>query len=86
MLASATVWEALVPHLGMTALLRNLARLTRLGVLGPFAQANEAVAARLRSAEALRGGRIHRVAEAFLALRVYNSGRSQPGRRTDGHT
>jgi 60 kDa SS-A/Ro ribonucleoprotein len=47
LLVSPTVWEALVPHLGMTALLRNLARLTRLGVLGPFAPANEAVTARL---------------------------------------
>lgn len=85
LLASATVWEALVPHLGMTALLRNLARLTRLGVLGPFAQANDAVATRLRSAEALRGGRIHPM-DVFLALRVYLSGRSQPGRRAEAHT
>jgi 60 kDa SS-A/Ro ribonucleoprotein len=85
LLASAAVWEALVPHLGMTALLRNLARLTRLGVLGPFAPANEAVTGRLRSAEALRGGRIHPM-DVFLALRVYLSGRSQPDRRAEGHT
>jgi 60 kDa SS-A/Ro ribonucleoprotein len=74
-----------VPHLGMTALLRNLARLTRLGVLGPFAPANEAVTARLRSAEALRNGRIHPM-DVFLALRVYLSGRSQPDRRAERHT
>jgi len=85
LLASASVWEALVPHLGMTALLRNLARLTWLGVLGPFAAANESVAARLRSAEALRRGRIHPM-DVFLALRVYNSGRSQPGWRAEGHS
>ena len=85
LLASATVWEALVPHLGMTALLRNLARLTRLGVLAPFNAANEAVIARLSSAEALRGGRIHPV-DVFLALRVYNSGRSQPHQRAEWHT
>lgn len=85
LLASATVWEALVPHLGMTALLRNLARLTRLGVLGPFALANEAVIARLRSGEALRSGRIHPM-DVYLAFRVYNSGRSQPDRRAEGHT
>ena len=74
-----------MPHLGMTALLRNLARLTRLGVLGPFAPANEAVTARLRSAEALRNGRIHPM-DVFLALRVYVSGRSQPDRRAERHT
>jgi 60 kDa SS-A/Ro ribonucleoprotein len=85
LLASPTVWEALVPHLGMTALLRNLARLTRLGVLGPFAPANEAVTARLRSAEALRKGRIHPM-DVFLALRVYLSGLSQPDRRAERHT
>jgi len=85
LLTSAAVWETLVSHLGMTALLRNLARLTRLGVLGPFAQANEGVAARLRDAEALRRGRIHPM-DVFLALRVYNSGRSQPHPRAEGHT
>jgi 60 kDa SS-A/Ro ribonucleoprotein len=85
LLASPTVWEALIPHLGVTALLRNLARLTRLGVLGPFAPANEAVAARLRSAEALRNGRIHPM-DVFLALRVYLSGQSQPDRRAERHT
>ena len=84
LLASPAVWEALVPHLGMTALLRNLARLTRLGVLGPFAPANEAVTARLRSAEALRNGRIHPM-DVFLALRVYLSGLSQPDRRAERH-
>jgi 60 kDa SS-A/Ro ribonucleoprotein len=85
LLSSAAVWEALVPRLGMTALLRNLARLTRLGVLSPFAPANQAVTARLRSAEALRDGRIHPM-DVFLALRVYLSGRSQPDRRAEGHT
>ncbi len=84
-LASAAVWEALVPHLGMTALLRNLARLTRLGVLGPFAPANAVVAERLLSADALRGARIHPM-DVFLALRVYNSGRSQPNPRAAAHT
>jgi len=84
LLASPAVWEALVPHLGMTALLRNLARLTRLGVLGPFAPANETVTARLRSAEALRNGRIHPM-DVFLALRVYLSGLSQPDRRAERH-
>ena len=84
LLASPAVWEALVPHLGMTALLRNLARLTRLGVLGPFAPATAAVTARLRSAEGLRRGRIHPM-DVFLALRVYLSGLSQPDRRAERH-
>jgi 60 kDa SS-A/Ro ribonucleoprotein len=79
-LASAQVWEALAGTVGMTALLRNLARMTRLGTLGPFAAANAVVARRLGDADALREARIHPM-DVFLALRVYNSGRSRPNPR-----
>jgi 60 kDa SS-A/Ro ribonucleoprotein len=78
-LASAQVWEALASTVGMTALIRNLARMTRLGVLAPYAAANATVAARLTSAAALRKARVHPV-DLWLAMRVYQSGRSQPVR------
>jgi 60 kDa SS-A/Ro ribonucleoprotein len=76
-LKSPKVWEALASTVGMTALLRNLARMTRIGTLGPYAKVNETVVQRLTNAEALREARIHPM-DAFLALRVYNSGVSQP--------
>jgi 60 kDa SS-A/Ro ribonucleoprotein len=78
-LASAKVWEALASTVGMTALIRNLARMTRLGVLAPYAAANVTVVSRLTSAQALRRARVHPV-DLWLAMRVYQSGRSQPAR------
>lgn len=83
-LASPKVWEALASTVGMTALLRNLARMTRIGTIAPFAVVNGEVARRLTDADALRKGRIHPM-DVFLALRVYNSGTSQPNPKDAPH-
>jgi 60 kDa SS-A/Ro ribonucleoprotein len=84
-LGSAEVWDALVDTIGQTALIRNLARMTRVGALAPLGDATRRAAARLTNAEALRRGRIHPM-DLFLALRVYQSGRSQPNRRAPAQT
>lgn len=76
-LASPHVWEALAGTVGMTALLRSLARMTRIGTIAPFAAVNAEVVRRLGDTGALREARIHPM-DVFLALRVYNSGTSQP--------
>lgn len=76
-LTSPQVWEALVDTVGMTALIRNLARMTRIGALKPMGDATRRAAARLTDQSALAAGRIHPL-DVFLALRVYGSGRSQP--------
>lgn len=85
LLAEPEVWAALAPHLGMTALLRNLARMTRIGTLAPGAEVTSLVASRLADTRALAAGRIHPM-DVFLALRVYNSGHSQPHRRAEAQT
>lgn len=79
-LNDAGVWEALISTVGLTALIRNLARVTRLGTLAPFASANKVAVARLVNADALAKARIHPAA-VYMALRVYASGSSQPDRR-----
>ena len=71
------VWEALVPHLGLTALIRNLSRMTQNGALGPFKQANSRVAGRLTDRAELHRARIHPF-DLLLALKVYESGHAQP--------
>lgn len=78
----AEVWDVLIDTIGMTALLRNLARMTRIGTLKPMSDATLRVAKRLTDAEALHRARIHPM-DVYLALRVYNSGRSQPHARAD---
>lgn len=71
------VWDVLIDTVGITALIRNLARITEMGVLKPMGSATNRVRGRLTSPAELERGRIHPM-DVFLALRVYNSGRSQP--------
>jgi 60 kDa SS-A/Ro ribonucleoprotein len=56
------VWKALLPALPMTALIRNLATLTRIGVLTPKSDWTSKVTARITDRAALRKARIHPIA------------------------
>ncbi|MEU6741895.1 TROVE domain-containing protein [Streptosporangium sandarakinum] len=85
MLREPSVWDALVDTVGLTALLRNLARMTRIGTLKPPADATRRAVARLTDRDALLKARIHPM-DAFLALRVYGSGSSRPNRRAKAHS
>jgi 60 kDa SS-A/Ro ribonucleoprotein len=85
MLKEPDVWDALVDTVGMTALIRNLARMTRLGTLKPMGDATRRAAARLTDREALAKARIHPM-DAWLALRVYGSGTAQPNPRAQVQT
>ncbi|MEV1244760.1 TROVE domain-containing protein [Nonomuraea sp. NPDC049750] len=85
MLREPKVWEALVDTVGMTALIRNLARMTRLGTLTPLGAATRRAVARLTDRAALLRARIHPM-DAWLAMRVYASGRAQPNPRADVQT
>lgn len=84
-LSDAGVWDELVDTVGMTALIRNLARMTRIGTLKPMSDATRRAAARLTNADALAKARIHPM-DLFLALRVYQAGRAQPNPRADVQT
>jgi 60 kDa SS-A/Ro ribonucleoprotein len=81
LLRHAEVWEALLEEMPLTALVRNLATLTRVGVLAPGSDASRAVAARLADGDALRRARVHPV-QVLSALRTYSSGRGVRGKGT----
>lgn len=78
-LSAPEVWAALLPHMPLTALLRNLATLTRYGVITPLAEATRSVAARITDATAIRRARIHPL-HAVIALQTYQSGQGMQGR------
>jgi 60 kDa SS-A/Ro ribonucleoprotein len=84
-LGDAGVWNELTATVGLTALLRNLTRMTRIGTLAPFAAATDRVVGRLTAAEAIARARIHPM-DVYLALKTYTSGRSQPDRRKPATT
>ena len=74
LLAHAGVWEALLEEMPLTAMIRNLATMTRVGLVAPGSAAAKTVAARLVDGAALRRARVHPV-QVLSALRTYASGR-----------
>ena len=63
----------------MTALIRNLATMTRVGVIAPGSDGTAKVAAQLADTDRLRKARVHPIA-VLAALRTYASGRGVRGR------
>ena len=80
--SQADVMRALIEAgMPVTALIRNLPKLTRLGVLAPMSSHLRLVTERLTDAGLLRKGRVHPVA-LMVAAKVYASGRSEKGDST----
>ncbi|MCB8942941.1 MAG: TROVE domain-containing protein [Ardenticatenaceae bacterium] len=77
-LASANVWRTLLPRLPMTALLRNLARMTANGTIQPMSAEARLVADRITDADALRRARIHPIA-VLAAMKTYEQGHGVRG-------
>src|SRR5438067_2720174 len=78
-LTSPAVWEALLEDMPMTAAIRNLATMTRVGVLVPGSAGTEKVVAQLGDGERIRRARVHPIA-LLAALRTYAAGRGVRGR------
>lgn len=80
-LNSLAVWEALLEKMPLTAMLRNLGKMTSIGLLNPLSGASQRVADRLGNAEALHKARIHPIA-VLMALSIYRQGRGLKGSLT----
>jgi 60 kDa SS-A/Ro ribonucleoprotein len=80
-LTSHEVWEALLADMPMTAMIRNLATMTRVGVLEPGSAGTATVVGRLGDAERIRRARVHPIA-LLSALRTYQAGRGARGQHT----
>ena len=78
-LASPEVWTALLDGMPMTALVRNLATMTRVGVIAPGSDGTARAVAQLGTPERIRAARVHPIA-LLAALRTYASGRGVRGR------
>jgi 60 kDa SS-A/Ro ribonucleoprotein len=78
-LRSPEVWDALLHEMPTTALVRNLATMTRVGLLAQRGEATARVVAQLGDAGRIRRARVHPIA-LLSALRTYASGRGARGR------
>lgn len=77
-LGHPAVWEALLVKMPLTALVRNLATLTRLGVVANGNDAVARVCEILTDAGRLRAARVHPIA-LLSALKTYEQGKGEKG-------
>ena len=80
-LGEAEVWAALLERMPMTALIRNLATLTRVGVVAPGSYGAAYAVEQLGDTERLRKARVHPIA-VLSALRTYALGQGVRGSHT----
>jgi len=81
LLTHAAVWEALLHGMPLTALVRNLGVMSKVGLVAPGSDAARAVVARLGDRDALRKARVHPVA-VLAAMKTYGQGRGMKGSGT----
>jgi 60 kDa SS-A/Ro ribonucleoprotein len=77
-LTSPEVWEALLDDMPMTAMIRNLATMTRVGVIAAGSEGVAKVVAQLADADRIHRARVHPIA-VLAALRTYAAGRGARG-------
>lgn len=75
------VWEALLPSMPITALIRNLGNMSKVGLLTPLSDTSKFVINKLADDEVLRKGRVHPLS-VLLALTTYQAGHGVRGSGT----
>lgn len=75
------VWDALLTDMPITAMVRNLAKMTEIGLLKPMSIASQKVVAELGNEKRLKLARVHPIA-LLSALKVYQSGKGVKGKLT----
>jgi 60 kDa SS-A/Ro ribonucleoprotein len=78
-LSDPLVWDALLERMPFTAMIRNLATMTRVGLLTPGSDASALVIDRLTHGDRLIRARVHPVS-VLIAARTYAAGRGVRGR------
>jgi 60 kDa SS-A/Ro ribonucleoprotein len=80
MLNSIEIWKVLLPHMGSTAILRNLAKMTTIGLLAIPEYAN-VVFGKLTDVEQMKKDRVHPM-QILFAMKTYASGKGFRGSLT----
>lgn len=75
------VWEALLEDMPMTALIRNLNKMTSLGMFKPMGANTKKVMAMLSDAAKLKDQRVHPIA-VLTAMKIYGQGKGEKGKLT----
>jgi 60 kDa SS-A/Ro ribonucleoprotein len=75
------VWEALLQKMPLGAMVRNLGKMTSVGLLKPMAASVRKVASELKNVEAIQRARLHPI-EFLKAQGTYNQGHGDKGKLT----
>lgn len=73
------VWAALLEKMPMTAMIRNLGKMSAIGLLKPLSSHSTSVCNRLRQEDSLKKARIHPF-NVLVALTTYKSGKGDKGK------
>jgi len=73
------VWDALLQRMPLTAMIRNLSKMTSIGLLKPFSTAAKLVVEKLRNEQALKRARVHPMS-ILIAEKIYAQGQGDKGK------
>lgn len=76
---SLQVWAALLENMPMTAMIRNLGKMSSIGLLKPLSRHAQLVCSRLHEETLLRRARIHPF-NVLVALKTYEQGKGDKGK------
>ena len=80
-LNEVAVWDALLQRMPMTAMIRNLGKMTSIGLVQPFSDAAKLIVRKLGDEAVLKRARIHPLA-VLIAEKVYAQGKGEKGSLT----
>ena len=80
-LNEVAVWDALLQRMPMTAMIRNLGKMTSAGLVEPFSDAAKLIVRKLGDETVLKRARIHPLA-VLIAEKVYAQGKGDKGALT----
>ena len=81
LLSSPIVWAALLEEMPLTAMIRNLANMTRIGLVAPMSEATRKVVDEIGNRDRIRRARVHPMA-LLAALKTYEQGHGEKGKHT----
>lgn len=80
-LGERRVWEAMLPNLGMDAVLRNLGKLSKLGMVQKMSPVEKFIREKFADVDALRASRLHPL-KILIGMKTYSQGRGDKGSLT----
>lgn len=75
------VWDSLLSKMPLTAMIRNLGKMTNIGLIKPLSDASKTVCAALADVDALKNQRVHPIA-LLIAQKMYQNGQGLRGSLT----